>query len=82
MDDGCVLRAAQCVCADDAEALAVKTGCVELLAAALKTHSGDASVTTAACLALGCTHHNSSNVPNMKHFDMSTFIPYPCLFKS
>ena len=41
-----------CSCAADGEALAVKTGCVKLLAAALKTHSGDASVTKVACGAL------------------------------
>ncbi len=40
------------VCAADWQALAMKVGCVQLLAAALKTHSGDASVTEAACDAL------------------------------
>ena len=52
MEDGGVL------CADDGEALEIKTGCVQLLAAALKTHSGDASVTKAACDAL---YHTTLN---------------------
>ena len=54
-DSLCVCaRACVCVCVSgEAAALATKAGCVELLMAALKTHSGDASVTTSACDALG-----------------------------
>ncbi len=42
----------QCVYAAEGQALAVKIGCVELLVVALKTHSRDANVTTAACATL------------------------------
>jgi hypothetical protein len=37
---------------DEAVALATKAGCVDLLIKAIKTHSGNAGVTTEACKAL------------------------------